>query len=132
MSKLRCARCGKKIPNLWFHGSKLYVSYRTNGTGYLSREKSFTICDECGLIANSLVSKFIDELTYSNNPLSNGPYIIGQDFNTKDWWIYDDTQNKKLSVRFDTYEEAYDHTNELLEKEVQNENTTKEQSDETE
>lgn len=31
-------------------------------------------------------------------------YVIGKDFNTKDWWVFDD--ELKIRIRFDTEEEA--------------------------
>lgn len=32
-------------------------------------------------------------------------YVIGQDFNTKDWWVYDNETNQYICF-FDTEEEA--------------------------
>ena len=35
----------------------------------------------------------------------NERYVVGQDFNTKDWYIYDNVSNTNI-YRFDTEEEA--------------------------
>lgn len=112
----RCERCGRKTG--WaFNHFDITVSYCPKGTLFtFGGYNKYTLCKECSNLAKEVVEKFIDELTAVENPLYNGPYIIGQDYNTKDWWIYDDTQNKKLDVRFNKYEDAYFHTCELLNK----------------
>ena len=35
-------------------------------------------------------------------------YVIGQDFNTKDWWIYDNNTNQYIYF-FDTEKEAEEY-----------------------
>lgn len=122
-----CDRCGRKTKRFW---PKEYVSVRTADNVIFTDYKEFILCSECSKLAKSKIAKFMDELVNLGNPLSNGQYVLGQDFNTKDWWVYDDEQEKKLEIRFDTYMEAYDYT-EKLRREAQYENTTKEKSDET-
>lgn len=112
-----CARCGRKTNYAFNH---FYVNINYDSGSFLTSfgtNKKYVLCKECSKLAKETIDKFVDELTAFENPLSNGPYIIGQDFNTKDWWIFDDTKNKKLAERFNTYDEAYYYTCKLIEDE---------------
>lgn len=111
---IQCERCGKKMM-FSIQSKKLSIDVKNNGFfGAFTTTREYTLCPECRDLANSMIKKFINEIKTFENPLSNGPYIIGQDFNTKDWWIYDDDTERKLAEKFDTYEDAYAHTDKLI------------------
>jgi len=110
----QCERCGKKMM-FSIQSKKLSIDVKRGGFfGTFTVTREYTLCPECRDLANSMIKKFINEIKTFENPLSNGPYIIGQDFNTKDWWIYDDDTERKLAERFDTYEDAYAYTDKLI------------------
>lgn len=60
---------------------------------------------------------------YNNKLLNSGRYVVGKNYHTKDWFIYDNIQNKNLPVRFNTYVDAYDYlAHEIILKKKGNQN----------